>query len=96
MKITPENAPVGTRLLIKLAAGGVSEVAVAEWATSEKFVKFRNRFGGEEWIEGAEASDMAVEMLPAPPVPQDAPSRLSPLGEACAELDLAAEEIRHN
>lgn len=69
MKITPQTAPTGSRVLIRMFGykDPLEEVRVAEWSP-EKRLKLKYPHGAERWYENANELFEMVEVLPlAPP-----------------------------
>lgn|SRR5262245_37209276 len=67
MKITPETAPAGARLLIRRWDSqfeDIFEVTVAEWAPSGSAVRVRYADGHMRWEEKLPAYGVLVERLP--------------------------------
>jgi hypothetical protein len=84
MKITPEAAPVGSRLLVKRRGGSFEdpfEVTVLEWSPSGRAVKWRYDHGGEHWSEDAVRYGVLVEKLP--PATSDKRKEIQDALKAC-------------
>ncbi len=66
MKFNKENAPVGTRCLIKenTYRASLTEIVVIEWSESEKYVKLKYPSGSESWKEDVLDDYQIKEILP--------------------------------
>lgn len=66
MKFNKENAPVGTKCLIKEATyrASIEEVTIVEWSESGKYVKLKYPSGSETWNQYIVNDGEIVEILP--------------------------------